>query len=64
MPRRASAREAELKLTLRTKERLVRLSELLRSGHVEISWQGRDRYRRTLARINVGGGSSFGSGSP
>lgn len=42
--------EAELKLALRTKERLV---ELLRSGPVEITREGQDRYRRTLATLPV-----------
>jgi endonuclease YncB( thermonuclease family) len=42
--------EAELKLALRTKERLA---ELLRSGPVEIDREGRDRYRRTLATLSV-----------
>jgi micrococcal nuclease len=42
--------EAELKLALRTKERLA---ELLRSGPVEINREGQDRYRRTLARLSV-----------
>ncbi len=42
--------EAELKLALRTKERL---GQLLRSGPVEIDRHGQDRYRRTLARLSV-----------
>lgn len=42
--------EAELKLALRTKERLA---ALLRSGPVEISREGQDRYRRTLATLSV-----------
>jgi endonuclease YncB( thermonuclease family) len=42
--------EAELKLALRTKERLA---QLLRSGPVEINRQGQDRYRRTLAMLSV-----------
>jgi endonuclease YncB( thermonuclease family) len=42
--------EAELKLALRTKERLA---DLLRSGPVEIKRQGQDRYRRTLATLSV-----------
>ena len=42
--------EAELKLALRTKERLA---HLLRAGAVEIERQGEDRYRRTLARLSV-----------
>ena len=44
--------EAELKLALRTKERLA---HLLRAGNVEIERQGEDRYRRTLARLSVKG---------
>jgi endonuclease YncB( thermonuclease family) len=42
--------EAELKLALRTKERLA---QLLRSGPVEINREGQDRYRRTLATVSV-----------
>ncbi|MBB3018602.1 endonuclease YncB(thermonuclease family) [Microvirga lupini] len=42
--------EAELKLALRTKERLA---QLLRSGPVEIIREGQDRYRRTLATLSV-----------
>ncbi|MBB3020622.1 endonuclease YncB(thermonuclease family) [Microvirga lupini] len=42
--------EAELKLALRTKERL---GQLLRSGSVEIRREGQDRYRRTLATLSV-----------
>jgi len=42
--------EAELKLALRTKERLA---QLLRSGPVEINREGQDRYRRTLATIRI-----------
>jgi len=42
--------EAELKLALRTKERL---GELLHSGPVEIEREGQDRYRRTLATLSV-----------
>lgn len=44
--------EAELKLALRTKERLA---QLLRAGTVEIDRQGEDRYRRSLARLSVRG---------
>lgn len=42
--------EAELKLALRTKERLA---ELLRAGPVRIDREGQDRYRRTLATLSV-----------
>lgn len=42
--------EAELKLALKTKERLA---DLLRAGPVEIDRHGQDRYRRTLARLSV-----------
>lgn len=42
--------EAELKLALRTKERLA---ELLRSGAAQIDREGQDRYRRTLATLSV-----------
>jgi endonuclease YncB( thermonuclease family) len=42
--------EAELKLALRTKERLA---ELLRAGPVELNREGQDRYRRTLATLSV-----------
>lgn len=42
--------ESELKLALRTKERLA---NLLRSGQVEIDRKGQDRYRRTLATLSV-----------
>jgi len=42
--------EAELKLALRTKERLA---QLLRSGPVQIDREGQDRYRRTLATLRV-----------
>ncbi|MEE1612082.1 thermonuclease family protein [Microvirga sp. CF3016] len=42
--------EAELKLALRTKERLA---NLLRSGPVEIRREAQDRYRRTLAILSV-----------
>jgi micrococcal nuclease len=40
--------EAELKLALRTKERLA---GLLRVGVVDIQRHGQDRYRRTLAKL-------------
>jgi endonuclease YncB( thermonuclease family) len=43
--------EAELELALRAKERLA---TLLRSGPIIITRSGEDRYRRTLARIQVG----------
>ena len=42
--------EVELKLALRTKERL---GELLRAGPVEVDREGRDRYRRTLATLST-----------
>jgi endonuclease YncB( thermonuclease family) len=44
--------EAELKLALRTKERLA---ELLRAGPVAINRESHDRYRRTLATLSVKG---------
>jgi endonuclease YncB( thermonuclease family) len=42
--------EAELKLALRTEERL---GQLLRSGPVEVGREGQDRYRRSLAMLSV-----------
>jgi endonuclease YncB( thermonuclease family) len=42
--------EDELRLALRTKERLA---QLMRSGPVEINREGRDRYGRTLATVSV-----------
>jgi len=42
--------DAELTLALRTKERLA---QLLRSGPVEITRKGQDRYRRTLATLST-----------
>ena len=42
--------EAELKLALRTKERLA---ALLRAGPVAINRESQDRYRRTLATLSV-----------
>jgi endonuclease YncB( thermonuclease family) len=44
--------EAELVAGLKAKERLA---QLVRSGPVQITRDGQDRYRRTLARISVGG---------
>jgi len=44
--------EAELVVGLRAKERLA---ALLRAGPVGIDRHGRDRYRRTLARLSIGG---------
>jgi len=44
--------EAELKLALRTKERLA---QLLRAGPVMIEREGQDGYRRTLARLSARG---------
>ncbi len=44
--------EAELVAGLKAKERLA---ELLRAGPVGIDRHGEDRYRRTLARLSVGG---------
>jgi endonuclease YncB( thermonuclease family) len=43
--------EAELIAGLKAKERLA---QLVRAGSVRIDRQGQDRYRRTLARLNVG----------
>jgi endonuclease YncB( thermonuclease family) len=44
--------EAELVAGLRAKERVA---QLVRSGPLQIYREGQDRYRRTLARISVGG---------
>ena len=44
--------ERELAAGLRAKERLA---ALVRSGTIEIERRGEDRYRRTLARVYVGG---------
>lgn len=44
--------EAERLLAVRSS---ARLAELLSAGPVTIARQGRDQYRRTLARLSVGG---------
>jgi micrococcal nuclease len=44
--------ERELVMGLKAKERLA---VLVRSGRLEVERHGQDRYRRTLARIYVGG---------
>ncbi len=49
---RGSRCERELVLGLKAKERLA---DLLRAESVDIIRDGEDRYRRTLARVSVGG---------
>ena len=49
---RGSHCERELVMGLRAKERLA---SLLRAGAVDVARSGEDRYRRTLARVSVGG---------
>ena len=49
---RGSRCERELVLGLKAKERLA---VLLRAGWVDVERDGQDRYRRTLARLSVGG---------
>jgi micrococcal nuclease len=49
---RGSRCEQELVLGLKAKERLA---DLLRAESVDIIRDGEDRYRRTLARVSVGG---------
>ena len=49
---RGSRCERELVLGLKAKERLA---ILLRAGWVDVERDGQDRYRRTLARLSVGG---------
>jgi endonuclease YncB( thermonuclease family) len=49
---RGSRCERELVLGLKAKERLA---GLLRAGSVDVVRDGQDRYRRTLARVSVGG---------
>jgi micrococcal nuclease len=49
---RGSRCERELVLGLKAKERLA---GLLRAGSVDVDRDGQDRYRRTLARVSVGG---------
>ena len=49
---RGSRCERELVLGLKAKERLA---VLLRAGVVDVDRDGQDRYRRTLARLSVGG---------
>ena len=49
---RGSPCERELVMGLRAKERLA---VLLRAGWVDVDRDGQDRYRRTLARLSVGG---------
>jgi micrococcal nuclease len=49
---RGSRCERELVLGLKAKERLA---GLLRAGSADLARDGEDRYRRTLARVSVGG---------